>query len=176
MNPRLSFLIDFVLFQAAWFACVLATRTDFPHALPLVSLLLILGRVLFTKRFRQALPFVLACAAIGVCGDAALVKLGFLGFEPYPNLFGSPLWMVTLWLNFGLMIHPLFSWFIKSCPRALIGFSVGGIIAYYSGEKLQVLSLPMGWQSALAVGAEWGMAGMVLRFLQVRFANGENKS
>lgn len=176
MNPRLSFLIDFVLFQAAWFACVLATRTDFPHALPLVGLLLILGRVLFTKRFRQALPFVLACAAIGVCGDAVLVALGFLGFEPYPNLFGAPLWMVALWLNFGLMIHPLFSWFVKSCPRALIGFAVGGVIAYYSGEKLEVLSLPMGWQSALAVGAEWGMAGMVLRFLQVRFGNGENKS
>lgn len=176
MNPRLSFLIDFVLFQAAWFACVLATRTDFPHALPLVGLLLILGRVLFTKRFRQALPFVLACAAIGVCGDAALVTLGFLDFEPYHNLFGAPLWMVALWLNFGLMIHPLFSWFVKSCPRALIGFAVGGVIAYYSGEKLEVLSLPMGWQSALAVGAEWGMAGMVLRFLQVRFGNGENKS
>lgn len=176
MNPRLSFLIDFVLFQAAWFACVLATRTDFPHALPLVGLLLILGRVLFTKRFRQALPFVLACAAIGVCGDAALVTLGFLDFEPYHNLFGAPLWMVALWLNFGLMIHPLFSWFVKSCPRALIGFAVGGVIAYYSGEKLEVLSLPMGWQSALAVGAEWGMAGLVLRFLQVRFGNEENKS
>jgi len=175
MNPRLSFLIDFVLFQAAWFACVLATRTDFPHTLPLVGLLLILGRVLLTKRFRQALPFVLACAAIGVCGDAALTAFGFLGFEPYPNLFGVPLWMVALWLNFGLMIHPLFSWFVKSCPRALIGFSVGGVIAYYSGEKLEVLSLPMGWQSALAVGAEWGMAGMVLRFLQVRFGHGENK-
>ncbi len=176
MNPRLFFLIDFVLFQAAWFACVLATRTDFPHTLPLVGLLLILGRVLLTKRFRQALPFVLACAAIGVCGDAALAAFGFLGFKPYPNLFGAPLWMVALWLNFGLMIHPLFSWFVKSCPRALIGFAVGGVIAYYSGEKLEVLSLPMGWQSALAVGAEWGMAGMVLRFLQVRFGNGENKS
>ena len=176
MNSRFSFLVDFVLFQAAWFACVLATRTDFPHALPLVGLLFILGRVVFTNRFQQALPFVLACAVIGVLGDAVLVKLGFLHFEPYPNLFGAPLWMVALWLNFGLMIHPLFSWFVKSCPRALIGFSVGGVIAYYSGEKLEVLSLPMGWQSALAVGAEWGMAGMVLRFLQVRFTKGENKS
>ena len=65
MNPRLSFLIDFVFFKQLGFACVLATHTDFPHALPLVGFLLILGRVLFKKRFRQALPFVLACAAIG---------------------------------------------------------------------------------------------------------------
>ena len=71
------------------------------------------------------------------------------------------------------MIHPLFSWFLKSCPRALIGFSVGGVIAYYSGEKLEVLSLPMGWQSALAVGAEWGMAGMVLRFYRFALATGK---
>ena len=176
MNSRFSFLIDFVLFQAVWFACVLATRSDFPHALPLLSLLLVFARVVGTKRFRQALPFVCACALIGVCGDAVLVKLGFLRFDPYPDLFGAPLWMVALWLNFGLMIHPLFSWFVKSFPRALIGFSVGGAIAYYSGEKLEVLSLPLGWKSALAVGAEWGIAGMALRFLQVRVANGENKS
>lgn len=176
MNSRFSFFIDFILFQVAWFACVLATRSDFPHTLPLVGLLFILGRVVFTKRFQQALPFVLACAVIGVLGDSVLVKLGFLHFEPYPNLFGAPLWMVALWLNFGLMIHPLFSWFVKSCPRALIGFSVGGVIAYYSGEKLDVLSLPMGWQSALAVGAEWGIAGMTLRFLQVRCERPKNKS
>ena len=176
MNSRFSFLIDFILFQVAWFACVLATRTDFPHALPLAGLFLVLVRVVGTKRFRQALPFLSACAVIGVIGDSVLVELGFLHFEPYLNLFGAPLWMVALWLNFGLMVHPLFSWFVKSCPRALIGFSVGGVIAYYSGEKLEVLNLPMGWKSALAVGAEWGIAGMVLRFLQVRFANGENKS
>ena len=52
MNSRFSFLVDFALFQAAWFACVLVTRTDFPHALPLVGLLFILGRVVFTKRFQ----------------------------------------------------------------------------------------------------------------------------
>jgi hypothetical protein len=176
MNSRFSFLIDLVLFQAAWFACVLATRSDFPHDLPLVGLILVLGRVIQAKRLRASLPFVCACALIGIFGDAVLVKLGFLRFEPYPDLLGAPLWMVALWLNFGLMLHPLFSWFVKSCPRALIGFSVGGAIAYYSGEKLEVLTLTMGWQSALAVGAEWGIAGIILRFLQVRFANGENKS
>lgn len=169
MNSRFPFLIDLAIFQAAWFACVLATLSPFPRILPLAGLTLVLVRVLLTQRIKHALPFLLACAILGVLGDALLVKLGFLGFSPYPNLWGAPLWMVALWLNLGLMLHPLFSWFVDNCLRAMIGFSLGGLAAYYSGDKLSVLTLEKDWQSALAIAVEWAAAGIVLHFVQIRF-------
>ena len=101
------------------------------------------------------------------------MKLGFLGFSPYPNLWGVPLWMVALWLNLGLMLHPLFSWFIDNCLRAMIGFSLGGLAAYYSGDKLSVLTLEKDWQSALAIAVEWAAAGIVLHFVHIRFPRKE---
>ena len=169
MNSRFPFLIDLAIFQAAWFACVLATLSPFPRILPLAGLTLVLVRVLLTQRIKHALPFLLACAILGVLGDALLVKLGFLGFSPYPNLWGAPLWMVALWLNLGLMLHPLFSCFVDNCLRAMIGFSLGGLAAYYSGDKLSVLTLEKDWQTALAIAVEWAAAGIVLHFVQIRF-------
>lgn len=170
MNSRLSFLIDFVLFQAVWFACVLATRSPYPLILPLVGTILVLGRVVQKGRLRRALPLGLTCIAIGTLGDALLVQLGLLSFSPYPNLLGAPLWMIALWINFGLMLNPLFSWFMENCVRSLLGFSIGGALAYYSGEKLEVLSLENGWQSILAIGAEWAVAGLILHFLWLKLS------
>jgi hypothetical protein len=170
MNSRFSFLIDLAIFQAAWFACVLATLSPFPHTLPLAGLALVLARVMQARRIKQVLPFLLACAILGILGDALVVKLGFIAFAPYPDLWGTPLWMVALWLNFGLMLHPLFSWFIDNCLRSMIGFSLGGLLAYYSGHKLGVLSLEKDWQSALAIATEWAVAGIVLHCLHIRFS------
>ena len=100
MSPRLSFLTDLVIFQVAWFGCVLATRSPFPHLLPILVLLLVLVRVLLTRGLAQALPFTLACLILGVVGDATLVHLGLLSFEPYPSLFGPR----CGWLPCGLIL------------------------------------------------------------------------
>jgi len=169
MNPRLSFLTDLVIFQVAWFGCVLATRSPFPHLLPILVLLLVLVRVLLTRGLAQALPFTLACLILGIVGDSTLVHLGLLSFEPYPSLFGTPLWMVALWLNFGLMLRPLFTWFLDHCWRSLIGFSAGGVFAYYSGQKLGVLILSVDLQSHLGVAVEWAIVGLILRYLHIKF-------
>ena len=173
MNARFSFLIDFALFQAVWFACVLATRSPYPQVLPLVGSILVIGRVAQKGRLREALPLGLACIAIGTLGDALLVKLGFLSFSSYPNLLGAPLWMVALWMNFGLMLIPLFTWFMKNLIRTLLGFSIGGAIAYYSGEKLGVLTLEKDWPSILAIGFEWALAGLILHFLWLKLPQGK---
>ena len=169
MNSKFSFLTDFILFQIAWFCCVLATLSPIPQILPIIGLVLVLIRTHLTRGFKQVLPFTLACLFLGVLGDASLVHLGLLSFEPYPSLFGAPLWMVALWLNFGLMLRPLFTWFLDHCWRSIIGFSLGGVVAYYSGQKLEVLSLTLDFQSQLAVAAEWAIAGIVLHFLHLKF-------
>lgn len=169
MSPRLSFITDLVIFQVAWFGCVLATRSPSPHLLPILVLLLVLVRVLHTRRLAQALPFTLACLVMGVVGDATLVNLGLLSFGPYPSLSGAPLWMVALWLNFGLMLRPIFTWFLDHFWRAIVGFSAGGVVAYYSGQKLEVLTLSIDFQSHIGVAVEWAIAGLVLRYLHLKF-------
>jgi hypothetical protein len=169
MSPRISFILDLVVFQAAWFCCVLATKTPFPELAPYLGVGLVLIRVLWAGRLRASLPFLIACLLIGIPGDAFLVQIKLLDFPPYPNLFGSPMWMVLLWASFGLMLRPVFTWFLDHCMRAIIGFSMGGALAYWSGERLEVLSFTNNWISASGVAAVWAIAGVILRFIHLKF-------
>ena len=169
MNSKLSFILDLVVFQIAWFCCVLATKTPFPELAPYLGVALVLIRVLRAGRLRASLPFLIACLLIGIPGDAFLVQIKLLHFPPYPNLFGSPLWMVLLWASFGLMLRPVFTWFLDDYVRSIIGFSTGGAVAYWSGERLGVLTFTDSWVSATGVAAVWAVAGFTLRFLHLKF-------
>ena len=169
MKTKSSYLLDLVIFQIAWFCCVLAPLSPIPQALPVTGLVLVLIRTQFSRGLKEVLPFAIACFLLGVAGDAGLVQLGLLSFDAYPDWFGAPLWMVALWLNFGLMLRPLFTWFLDHCWRAIIGFSAGGVVAYYSGQKLGVLTLTVDIQSQLGVAAEWAIAGIILRYLHLKF-------
>ena len=169
MNSRLSFLTDFIVFQLAWFACVFATLSPIPNILPLLGLGLVSIRTFWIRPIVQVLPFAIACLVLGILGDAILVSSNLLLFSTYPSIAGAPLWMVALWLNFGLMLRPLFTWFLEHYLRSIIGFSLGGVVAYYSGEKLGVLIFSSGFESWIGVSLEWAIAGMVLRYLHLKF-------
>ena len=169
MKFNKSMLFDIVIFQVAWFACVLSSLSPLPLVLPFLGLAMVAVRSIYTQGLLILFPFIVSSLFIGLVGDACLVKFGFITFGDYPGLFGVPLWMLILWLNFGLMLRPVFEWFLDHRWRCLIGFSVGGALAYYSGDKLEVLSFTQDWTSALAVALEWGIAGIIFRYLHLQF-------
>ena len=53
--------------------------------------------------------------------------------------------------------------------RSIIGFSLGGVIAYWSGQQLGVLEFTNSWITALGIATEWAIAGMIFRFLHLKF-------
>ena len=171
-NDRKEFLIDLVVFQVGWFACVIGSAdTTYPLFFPIVGFLFVLSRIAITGRFRSAFPFFVASTALGMVGDSLLVRLDLLAFYADPTVGGAPIWMIFLWANFGLMLRPLFSWFLQTQARCLIGFSLGGLIAYFSGWQLDRLAFTTVPFSSLAIAFEWAMAGLVLRQLHLRYKN-----
>ena len=169
-------LLHFVVFQAAWFACVLGSKSTHPLLYPLIGFGAILGMVIISKRFRSCFPFLLSSVILGMVGDSLLVHLELLAFYANPTVGGAPLWMIILWANFGLMLRSLFSWFLENNTRSLLGFSIGGVIAYYSGWRLDALAFTSGWFSALAISIEWGIAGLVLRQVHLKYPKLTNES
>ena len=169
MNSKFSFLIDVIIFKVAWVLCVLATKTPIPQLAPFLGIILVAGRAWTAGRLKPSLPLALSALLIGIVGDALLVQLNLLESPPYPNLGGTPLWMVSLWVCFGIMLRPVFEWFLDHCMRSILGFSLGGVIAYWSGQQLGVLEFTNSWITALGIAAEWAIAGIIFRFLHLKF-------
>ena len=169
MNSKFSFLIDVIIFKVAWVLCVLATKTPMPQLAPFLGIILVAGRAWTAGRLKPSLPLALSALLIGIIGDALLVQLNLLEFAPYPNLGGTPLWMVSLWVCFGIMLRPVFEWFLDHCMRSILGFSLGGVIAYWSGQQLGVLEFTNSWISAIGIATEWAIAGLIFRFLHLKF-------
>ena len=169
MNSKFSFLIDVIIFKVAWVLCVLATKTPIPQLAPFLGIILVAVRACIAGRLKPSLPLALSALLIGIIGDALLVQLNLLEFPPYPNLGGTPLWMVSLWVCFGIMLRPVFEWFLDHCMRSILGFSLGGVIAYWSGQQLGVLEFTNSWITALGIAAEWAIAGIIFRFLHLEF-------
>ncbi len=118
-NDRKQFFIDLLVFQAAWFACVIGSAdTTNPLLFPIAGFLFVLSRIATTGRFRSAFPFLIASTALGMVGDSLLVRLDLLAFYADPTVGGAPIWMILLWANFGLMLSPCFPGFYKARPVA----------------------------------------------------------
>ena len=169
MNERMKFPLNLVVFQAAWFACVLGSKSPYPMLYPVLGFCAVLGLVILSKRFGAAFPFLLSSVALGMVGDSLLVRLELLAFYANPTVGGAPLWMIILWANFGLMLRPLFPWFLENNIRCLLGFSMGGLAAYYAGWRMDALAFTSGWETALAILIEWGIAGLVLRQIHLKY-------
>ena len=125
--------------------------------LPLVGFIPVLIRSVYTQGLFLLFPFCLTSVVMGLIGDACLVHFGLISFGEYPSLLGVPYWMLLLWLNFALMLRPLFEWFLDGRWRCLLGFSIGGALAYYSGHQFEVLTFEQGWSTAIAVATEWAL-------------------
>jgi hypothetical protein len=169
MNEKMKFLLNLVVFQGAWFACVLGSKSSYPMHYPVLGFCAVLGLVIYSKRFASAFPFLVASVALGMVGDSLLVRLELLAFYANPTVGGAPLWMIILWANFGLMLRPLFPWFLENNIRCLLGFSIGGVAAYYAGWRMDALAFTSGWETALAILIEWGIAGLVLRQIHLKY-------
>jgi hypothetical protein len=169
MNEKMKFLLNLVVFQTAWFACVLGSKSSYPMHYPVLGFSAVLGLVIYSKRFASAFPFLVASVALGMVGDSLLVRLELLAFYANPTVGGAPLWMIILWANFGLMLRPLFPWFLENNIRCLLGFSIGGVAAYYAGWRMDALAFTSGWETALAILIEWGIAGLVLRQIHLKY-------
>ena len=169
MNERMKFLRNLVVFQAAWFACVLGSKSSFPMLYPVLGFCAVLGLVIVNKRFGSAFPFLLSSVALGMVGDSILVRLELLAFYANPTVGGAPLWMIILWANFGLMLRQLFLWFLENNVRCLLGFSIGGLAAYYAGWRMDALAFTSVLDTSLAIMIEWGIAGLVLRQIHLKY-------
>jgi hypothetical protein len=168
----MSKLLNFVLFQISWFACVFGAV----HGFPLLGPLLVAGTSALSLRHARSrsgrLLFLVLVGFFGTLGDLLPLHLGAFSFSSGSDLpWGYPLWMSALWVSFGTTLHSSMAWLAgRYAVASILGF-IGGPLAYYGGQSLGAIALGSNAAaSLLAIGVFWGLITPLLVYLSLRFS------
>jgi len=164
-------IINFVLFQLCWFACILGAAAGFPWTGVVIVLIVMAGHLAWMVRSgarTSEAALLLSAAVLGWIGDSLLVLAGLLTFPEAARL-GEPttFWMVALWVNLAMTLRYSMAWMRGRMFAAAVFGAVGGPVAYWAGARLGAVMLGASALTVLAaVAALWAIAMPVLLLVE----------
>jgi hypothetical protein len=166
-EPRI--VLNFIAFQAAWFACVLGGANDRALVGTMVVAAVIGLHLALAQRPRPEALLIAVAAVIGLVWDSWLVAFGLMSYTTGNLAPGvAPYWIVAMWALFATSLNLSMAW-LKGRPwlAALFG-AVGGPLAYLAGARLGGLQMS---DPVLALGAQslgWAVLLPILTRLATR--------
>ena len=134
---RIAVIVNFVLFQLAWLACVIGAARGQPWVGPVVVAVVAAWHLAQSRRPGPELALLGAAAAIGTVFDSLLVATGWLVYPSgqwHPLV--APYWIVALWIAFATTLNVSLDW-LKGRPLLAAVFGgLGGPMAYLAGAGL----------------------------------------
>lgn len=152
-------IINFIAFQAAWFAAVLGAAHGMPWLGVVVVPAALALHLALSTNWRPELLLALFAAVTGFVFDSALIAAG--AFSPGPYFFPTPfssLWMVMLWVNLAATMNVSMGWLRGRYALAAVFGAIGGPVAYYSGAKLGAMTRLPDPGGLLGIGIAWAIA------------------
>jgi hypothetical protein len=163
---RLRLIATFVLFEAAWVACVVgAARGHMGWGIAAIAAS-IAWQLAFSRRRNTDLQLIAAAAGVGVIWDTLLVQSDLIIYAsqaPFASL--APLWIVALWAQLGSVLREPLRWLHYRPWLGVVLGAVGGAAAYAAAARLGACSFadPRVALGVLAVG--WGILLPALIYL-----------
>lgn len=158
---RQSRLFNLLIYKLSWFLLVFFQETALAW-----GLLLLLASMSLQFGTGTAWKRAACIALLGMAADQSLTILGVFDFET--ELL--PLWLVVLWLHFGMALPCGFS-FLQAWPRwgqSLAGM-VAGPLSYWAGSLQGGVQFPVPLYATLLILAlGWGLLMPGLNWLAAR--------
>lgn len=152
----MKLLINIVIYQICWLACILGAANGMPLTGVVVVALAVAYHLYVAPRPGAEMVLILIAAVIGGFWDSLLVVAGWLVYPNGTLIDGTaPYWIVALWVSFATTFNVSLRWFKRRLvPAALFG-AIGGPLAFLAGERLGgvvftsysagVTALALGW-------------------------------
>jgi hypothetical protein len=150
--------VNFVAFQAGWWACVLGTAYDMPATGSLFAAVIVATHIALVSRPLQELRLVAIALLIGVVWDSLLLQSGWLDFSGgflLPRT--APHWILALWALFAITLNHSLAWLHGRLPAAALLGAIAGPLAYWGGEKLGAVIFIEPLYASTALAAGWAM-------------------
>jgi hypothetical protein len=163
----MSNLVNFIAYQAAWFAVILGAANGYAWAG--AALALLVGALHLWLR-REALEFKLVglAAGIGVLVDSTLAITGQVRFAAAWPEDLAPYWMLSLWIAFATTLNHSLRWLMNRPVAAALAGAIGGPLAYLAGAKLGALSIVAPATTLPLIALLWTPAMIALSMFVMR--------
>lgn len=156
-------VLNAVVFQCAWLACVLGGTSV---ALPVTALTLGLHLWLSGQR-RVELRIMTAAVVIGLLCDSILINTGVL---QVPGRL-PPLWLLCLWPLFATTLGLALRWFLERPLASAAGGLLFAPMSYFGGSRLAGIGLLQPeWLALLYIGLAWALVFPLLARLHRRWS------
>lgn len=150
-------LVDFLAFQALWFACVLGAARGREWLGPLCVLAWCAWHLSRSPRRLREARALLVVVLLGTLADSLIARAGWLGYAGTP-IAGclAPAWIAALWAAFGTTFTTSFAWVARDLRLAALLGALAAPLSYWAGERLGALEVGTPRRVSLAcVGVVW---------------------
>lgn len=163
---RLRLVATFVLFEAAWLACVVgAARGAMAWGIAAIAVS-IAWQLAFSRRRHVDLKLIAAAAVVGIIWDTLLVQSDLIVYasqQPFASL--APLWIVALWAQLGSVLREPLRWLHYRPWLAVVLGAMGGAAAYAGAARLGACSFPDARVALGVLAVGWGVLLPALIYL-----------
>ena len=162
-------VINFILFQIGWFACVVGAAKQMPWLGVIVVAAIVAWHLSQAILPRLEVYLILITLIIGAIYDQTMLQNNLLTYQAHGwsnNL--TPAWILALWVEFATILNVSLRWMKKCWFIAILFGAIGGPLAYVGAARLgavQLDNLPLSYV-ALSVG--WAIITPLLLKLSER--------
>ena len=163
-------LINFMLFQLGWFACVLSGAAGRPWLGAVLAIVIIGWHIWRAPRPEAELKLIGVALVIGAVWDSLLVWQGWLNYPSGMLLpYAAPYWIVIMWALFATTLNVSLRWLKGRWLYALAFGALGGPLAYFAGQRLGAVEFIDMRNALLALLVGWALFTPLLLALSRRY-------
>jgi len=168
MNLRV--VVNFVLFQIGWFACVIGAAKQLPWLGVAVVLACVAWHLASAKNARAELILLLIALVIGGLFDQFMQTAGLITYHAHGwSSELVPVWILALWLAFSTTLNVSLRWMHERWLVAFLFGAIGGPFAYLGAAKIGAANLDRMPTSYLLLAIGWGVLTPILLKVSKKF-------
>lgn len=152
-------LINFIGFNAGWFACVLSAAGGVPWAGLVGVGALVLLHLWMMPHPRREIALLAIAGLVGAVIDSVQMVLGVFSFPGSGAVWLCPIWLIALWVNFATTFHVTGRWLRGRYVLAAALGALSGPLSYIAGAKMGAMKLhPDAAVATAGIAVAWALA------------------
>ncbi len=161
-------VINFILYQIGWFACVIGAAKQMPWLGVLVVLLIVIWHLIQANEPERELALLLIVLVIGGTFDQIMLNHQLISYESHGWMANIvPVWILALWAEFVTILNVSLRWMRGRWLIAVLFGAIGGPLAYMGAAKLGAVTLNIMPNSYIALSIGWAiLTPLILRLAE----------